>query len=67
MVFGKTRREWSLASVGRVALCLVWFALLWRGWLKMFQNNFQGGGSLVSSSRFAFSVLVGLLYCGRGG
>ena len=31
----------------------VWFALLWRGWLKIYQNNSQGGESLDAVGRFA--------------
>jgi hypothetical protein len=33
--------------------CLGWFALLWRGWLKIIQNNSQGGESLAAANRFA--------------
>jgi hypothetical protein len=33
----------GLLAVGRVTLCLDWFAVLWRGWLKIVQNNPQGG------------------------
>ncbi len=33
----------------------VWFALLWRGWLKIYQNSSQGGGVLAA--------VVGLPLC----
>jgi hypothetical protein len=32
-------------------VCLGGFALLWRGWLKIFKNNSQGGGSLAAVGR----------------
>ena len=44
----------------------VWFALLWRGWLKLFQNNSQGVGALLRWVGLPF-VLIGLLFCGGGG
>ncbi len=31
----------------------VWFALLWRGWLKIFQNSSQGDGGLDAVGRGA--------------
>jgi hypothetical protein len=34
----------------------VWFALLWRGWLKIFQNNSQGSGGLVAVGQVALCV-----------
>ncbi len=34
-----------------VPFCLDWFTLLWRGWLKIFKNNSQGGGSLAAVGR----------------
>jgi hypothetical protein len=33
--------------------CLGWVALLWKGWLKIIQNNSQGSGSFASVNRFA--------------
>ena len=49
-------RSGGLAAVGRVALCLDWFTLLWRGWLKIFQNSSQGGGSLAAVGRVALCL-----------
>jgi hypothetical protein len=40
--------------------CLGWFALLWRRWLKIIQNNPQVGGSFASANRFA---LLSWLVC----
>ena len=34
----------------------VWFALLWRGWLNIFQNNSQGSGGLVAVGQVALCV-----------
>jgi hypothetical protein len=50
------------ALLRRIGLlfCLGWFALLWRRWLKIIQNNSQGGGSFASANRFA---LLSWLVC----
>ncbi len=52
--------------------CVGWLALLWRGWLKLFNTAPIGGGSLASVDRVALLcrlvcpfVLVGVLSCGR--
>ena len=41
----------------------VWFALLWRGWLKIYQNNPQWAGGLDAVGRIV-SVLL-LITCNK--